>query len=141
LENALNPLSYLSGSIASLNEDLIPEAADGFVTVKRWAFDVLYKLDPSREVLQGAFLTNLYKAFTLARLRKEGRTVDNCLHRIPSAWKQQHPRLVVRYSFRHQIYTLRDFLAFMDGSGDLAQGIKFFGCGLFIRSPDTVLVT
>ncbi|KAI9455099.1 hypothetical protein BJY52DRAFT_1417616 [Lactarius psammicola] len=135
LENALNPISYHTGSIASLNEDLIPEAADGFVTVKRWAFDVMYKLDPSREELQGAFLTNLYKAFTLAQIRKEGRTVDNCLRRIPSAWKQQHPRLVVRYSPYHQIYTLRDFLAFMDGSGDLAQGIKFFGYMVQIRLP------
>ncbi|KAI9453664.1 hypothetical protein BJY52DRAFT_807601 [Lactarius psammicola] len=55
LENAMNSILYLTGSITSLNEDLIPEAADGFVTVKRWAFDVLYKLDPSREELQGAF--------------------------------------------------------------------------------------
>ncbi|KAH8984685.1 hypothetical protein EDB92DRAFT_1470073 [Lactarius akahatsu] len=135
LENALNPLSYLSGSIASLNEDLIPDAADGFVTVQRWAFDVLYSLDPSRDEVQGAFLTNLYKAFTLARLRQEGRTVDNCLFRIPSARKQQHPRLVVRYPSGHQIYTLRDFLAFMDGSGDLAQGIKFFGYMVQNRLP------
>ncbi|KAH9005755.1 hypothetical protein EDB86DRAFT_2843047 [Lactarius hatsudake] len=134
LENALNPLSYLNGSISSLNRDLIPEAADGFVTVQRWAFDVLYKLNPSRDELQGAFLTNLYKAFTLARLRQDGR-VDNCLFRIPSAWKQQHPRLVVHYPFRRQIYTLRDFLAFMDGSGDLAQGIRFFGYMVQIRLP------
>ncbi|KAH9017008.1 hypothetical protein EDB85DRAFT_2017856 [Lactarius pseudohatsudake] len=134
LENALNPLSYLNGSISSLNRDLIPEAADGFVTVQRWAFDVLYKLNPSRDELQGAFLTNLYKAFTLARLRQDGR-VDNCLFRIPSAWKQQHPRLVVHYPFRRQIYTLHDFLAFMDGSGDLAQGIKFFGYMVQIRLP------
>ncbi|KAH9075547.1 hypothetical protein EDB83DRAFT_2312005 [Lactarius deliciosus] len=134
LENALNPLSYLNGSISSLNRDLIPEAADGFVTVQRWAFDVLYKLNPSRDELQGAFLTNLYKAFTLARLRQDGR-VDNCLFRIPSARKQQHPRLVVHYPFRRQIYTLRDFLAFMDGSGDLAQGIRFFGYMVQIRLP------
>ncbi|KAH9065003.1 hypothetical protein EDB87DRAFT_1574726 [Lactarius vividus] len=134
LENALNPLSYLNGSISSLNKDLIPEAADGFVTVQRWAFDVLYKLNPSRDDLQGAFFTNLYKAFTLARLRREGR-VDNCLFRIPSAWKQQHPRLVVYYPSRHPIYTLRDFLAFMNGSGDLAQGIKFFGYMVQIRLP------
>ncbi|KAH9172874.1 hypothetical protein EDB89DRAFT_2069331 [Lactarius sanguifluus] len=129
LENALNPLTYFSGSIASLNEDLIPEAADGFVTVKRWAFDVLYTLDPSREGLQGAFLTNLYKAFTLARLRKEGRTVDNCLRRIPCAWKpeQKHPRLPVTcYRPGRRFYTLGHFLAFMDGSGDLEQGTKFF---------------
>ncbi|KAH8984689.1 hypothetical protein EDB92DRAFT_2033428 [Lactarius akahatsu] len=126
LENALNPLTYFSGSIASLKEDLIPEATDGFVTVKQWAFDVLYKLDPSRAELQGAFLTNLYKAFMLARLRKEGRTIDNCLFRIPSARRQRHPRLVVRDPSGHRIYTLPDFLAFMDGSGDLAQGIKFF---------------
>jgi len=106
------------------------------VTVKRWAFDVLYKLEPSREELQGAFLTNLYKAFTLARLRKEGRTVDDCLRRIPSAWKQKHPRLIY-YRPGRQIYTLRNFLAFMDGSGDLAQGIEFFRCGSSIRSPDT----
>ncbi|KAH8984688.1 hypothetical protein EDB92DRAFT_1950637 [Lactarius akahatsu] len=135
LENALNPLSYLNGSISSLNKDLIPEAAHGFVTVQRWAFDVLYKLNPSRDDLQGAFLTNLYKAFTLARLRKEGRAVDNCLFRIPSAWKQPHPRLVFHFPPRHQIYTLPDFLAFMDGSGDLAQGIKFFGYMVQIRLP------
>ena len=125
----MNPISYLNGSICSLNKDLIPEAADGFVTVKRWAFDVLYKLNPSRDDLQGAFLTNLFKAFTLARLRQDGRTVDGCLFRIPSAWKQRHPRLVVRYPSGRQIYTLRDFLAFIDGSGDLAQGVQFFGCG------------
>ncbi|KAH9172877.1 hypothetical protein EDB89DRAFT_842082 [Lactarius sanguifluus] len=135
LENALNPLSYLNGSISSLNKDLIPEAAHGFVTVQRWAFDVLYKLNPSRDDLQGAFLTNLYKAFTLARLRNEGRSVDNCLFRIPSAcqWKQPHPRLVFRSPSGHQIYTLRDFLAFIDGSGDLAQGIKFFRYMVQIR--------
>ena len=137
----MNSILYLTGSITSLNEDLIPEAADGFVTVKRWAFDVLYKLDPSREELQGVFLTNLYKAFTLARLRKEGRTVDNCLRYIPSARKQKHPRLVVHHSPRFQTYMLPDFLAFMDGSGNLDQGIKFFRCGSSIRSPVTVLLT
>ncbi|KAH9065001.1 hypothetical protein EDB87DRAFT_1756197 [Lactarius vividus] len=138
LENALNPLTYFSGSIASLNEDLIPEAAVGLVTVKRWAFDVLYTLDPSREKLQGAFLTNLYKAFTLARLQKEGRTVDNCLRRIPCAWKpeQKHPRLpVICYRPGHQFYTLGHFLAFMDGSGDLEQGTKFFGFMVRERLP------
>ncbi|KAI9455095.1 hypothetical protein BJY52DRAFT_1417613 [Lactarius psammicola] len=77
LENALNPLSYLNGSISSLNKYLIPEAAVGFATVQRWAFDVLYNLNPSRDELQGAFLTNLYKASTLARLRREGRAVDD----------------------------------------------------------------
>ncbi|KAH9172875.1 hypothetical protein EDB89DRAFT_2229121 [Lactarius sanguifluus] len=135
LENALNPLSYLSGSIASLNEDLIPEAADGFVTVQRWAIDVLYRLNPSRDDLQGAFLTNLYKSFTLARLRKEGRTVDDCLFRIPSAQEQRHPQLILRSPSGHLIYMLHDFLAFMDGSGDLAQGIKFFGYMVRIRLP------
>ena len=124
----MNPLSYLNGSISSLNRELIPEVADGLVTIKRWAFDVLYKLNPSKDELQGEFLTNLFKAFTLARLRREGRSIDGCLFRIPSAWNQQHPRLVVRYPGRYH-YTLRDFLAFMDGSGDLARGIKFFGCG------------
>ena len=137
----MSPLSYLNGSVFSLNKDLIPEAADAFVTVQRWAFDVLYTLNPSRGELQGAFLTNLYKAFTLARLRQEGRAVDDCLFRIPFAcqWNQQHPRLVVRYPFRHPIYTLRDFLAFMNGSGDLAQGIKFFGYDSSIILPDIVL--
>ena len=129
LENALNPLLYLSGSIFTLNEDLIKEAKDGFLTVKRWAFDVLYTLNPSREELQGAFLTNLCKAFILGRLRKDGRTVDDCLRRIPSTslWKQPHPRLIVFRKFGFRIYTLHNFLAFMDGSGDLAQGVKFFG--------------
>ena len=125
----MNPLSYLNGSISSLNKDLIPEAAEGFVIVKRWAFDVLYKLNPSRDDLQGAFITNLFKAFTLARLRQEGRTLDGCLFRIPSARRQKHPRLIVRYPSGRQIYTLHDFLAFMDGSGNLARGVKFFGCG------------
>ncbi|KAH9022664.1 hypothetical protein EDB84DRAFT_1441149 [Lactarius hengduanensis] len=129
LESALNPLYYLSGSLASLNKDLIPEAANAFGTVQRWALDVLSNLDPSQDDQQGAFLTDLYRAFTLARLR-QGRTVDNCLFRIPSSWKRRHPRLVVRYPDGHQFYTLRDFLAFMDGSGDLAQGIKFFGYGI-----------
>ena len=138
----MNPLSYFNGSLSSLNRDLIPEVADGFVTVKRWAFDVLYKLNPSRDELQGEFLTNLFKAFMLARLRREGRTIDGCLFRIPSAWswKQQHPQLVVRYPGR-QIYTIRDFLAFMDGSGDLARGIKFFGCGSSAWQLVTVLLT
>jgi hypothetical protein len=128
LENALNPLLYLSGSISILNEDTIKEANDGLLTVKRWAFDVLYKLDPSREELQGAFLTNLYKAFTLGRLRKDGRTVDDCLHHIPSTYsrKQRHPRLVVSHPSGFQTYTLHDFLRFIDGSGDLAQGVRFF---------------
>ena len=125
----MNPISYLNGSICSLNKDLIPEAADGFVTVKRWAFDVLYKLNPSRDDLQGAFLTNLFKAFTLARLRQDGRIVD--LFHIPSARSQRHPRLVVRYPYGRYIYTLHDFLAFIDGSGDLARGVQFFGCGSF----------
>lgn len=113
----------------TLNEDLIKEAANGFLTVKRWATDVLYTLNPTREELQGAFLTNLSKAFILERLRNDGRTVDDCLRRIPSAsvWKQPHPRLVIFRPFGFRIYTLHDFLAFMDGSGDLAQGVKFFG--------------
>jgi hypothetical protein len=138
LENALNPLLHISGSISMLNEDLIPEAADGFSTVKRWAFDVLYSLNPSRDELQGEFLTNLFKAFTLGRLRQDGHTVDDCLRRIPSAnsRKQRHPRLIVKLSFGDQIYTLHDFLAFMDGSGHLEQGIKFFRCRLSLRPLD-----
>ena len=129
LENALNPLLYLSGSIFTLNEDLIKEAANGFLTVKRWAFNVLYKLNPLREELQGAFLTNLCKAFMLGRLRNDGWTVDGCLRRIPctSLRKQPHPRLVIPRRPGFPIYTLRDFLAFMNGSGDLARGVEFFG--------------
>ena len=128
LANALNPLLHLSGSISTLNEDLIPEAADGFSTVKRWAFDVLYTLDPSRGQNQGAFLTNLYMAFTLGRLRQDGLTVYDCLRRIPSttSWRQRHPRLIVFHPSGFRIYTLYDFLAFIDGSGDLAQGVRFF---------------
>ena len=128
LANALNPLSHLSGSISTLNEDLIPEAAHGFLTVKRWAFDVLYTLNPSRGELQGAFLTNLYTAFTLGRLRQDGFTVYDCLRRIPSttSLKQRHPRLIFFDPSGFQIYTLHDFLAFTDGSGDLAQGVRFF---------------
>lgn len=128
LENALNPLLYLSGSISALNEDTIKEATDGLLTVKRWAFDVLYTLNPSREELQGAFLTNLCKAFTLGRLRKDGRNIDDCLHRIPFTFsrKQRHPRLIVFHPSGFQIYTLRDFLRFIDGSGDLERGIRFF---------------
>jgi hypothetical protein len=117
LENALNPHSYLCGSFFSLNKVLVPEAADGFATVHRWARDILSKLDPSPEDLQGAFLTDLYKAFTFARLRRDG------LFRVPSS---RHPRLVVRYPSGRQFYTLRDFLSFMDGSGDLERGIRFF---------------
>ena len=128
LANALNPLLHLSGSISTLNEDLIPEAADGFSTVKRWAFDVLYTLSPSRGELQGAFLTNLYTACILGRLRQDDFTVYDCLRRIPSttSWRQRHPRLIVFHPFGFQIYTLHDFLAFIDGSGDLAQGVRFF---------------
>ena len=139
LENALNPLSYRCGSISSLNKDSIPEAANGFATVKRWALEVLYSLDPSRDDVQGSFLTDLYKAFTLARLRQEGRAVDHFLFRIPSARNQQHPRLVVRDPSGCHIYTLRDFLAFMNGSGNLAQGIKFFGYATSIIPSDIVL--
>ncbi len=40
-----------------MDKDLIPEAADGLVTVKRWASDVLYKLNPFQDDLQGVFLT------------------------------------------------------------------------------------
>ena len=129
LENALNPLLYFCGSIFTLNEDLIKEAANGFLTVKRWAIDVLYTLNPLREELQGAFLTNLCKAFILGRLRNDGRTVDDCLRRIPSTslWKQPHPRLLFFRPSGFRVYTLVDFLAFMDGSGDLAQGVRFFG--------------
>jgi len=128
LANALNPLLHLSGSISTLNEDLIPEAAHGFLTVKRWALDVLYTLNPSRGELQGAFLTNLYTAFTLGRLRQDGFTVYDCLRRIPSttSWWQRHPRLIFYDPFGFQIYTLHDFLGFIDGSGDLAQGVRFF---------------
>jgi hypothetical protein len=134
LENALNPLLHISGSISTLNEDLIPEAAHGFSTVKRWAFDVLYKLNPSRDELQGAFLTNLYKAFTLGRLRQGGLSVDRCLRHIPSTKfrEQRHPRLVSDRPSGNQVYTLDDFLAFMDGSGHLEQGISFFKCGLSV---------
>ena len=128
LENALNPLLNPSGSISVLVEDLIPEAAYGFLTVKRWAFDVLYTLNPSRPELQGAFLTNLFTAFTLGRLRQDGFTVDDCLRRIPSktSWWQRHPRLIFFLPNGFQIYTLHHFLAFIDGSGDLAQGVRFF---------------
>jgi hypothetical protein len=140
LESALNPLLYLSGSISALNEDTIKEATDGLLTVKRWAFDVLYKLNPSRGELQGAFLTNLCKAFTLGRLRKDGCTVDDCLHRIPStrSWRQRHPRLIVFHPSGFQTYTLHDFLRFVDGSGDLAQGVRFFR--YVIKSPKLLLV-
>ena len=128
LGNALNPLLHLSGSISTLNESLIPEAADGLSTVKRWAFDVLYALDPSRLNLQGAFLTNLFTAFTLGRLHQDGRTVDEYLHRIPSTTlqNQPHPRLIFTLPSGSRIYTLHDFLCFMDGTGDLARGIRFF---------------
>jgi hypothetical protein len=137
LENALNPLLHFSGSISNLNQDLIPEAADGFSTVKRWAFDVLHTLNPSRDELQGSFLTSLWKAFTLAQLRQDGRAVNDCLRRIPSATseKRQHPRLITSSQSGHPIYTLPAFLAFMDGSGNLAQGISFFRCGSSIRPP------
>jgi hypothetical protein len=128
LENALNPLLYQSGSISTLNEDLIKEATNGFSTVKRWAFDVLYKLNPSREELRGAFLTNLCKAFVLGRLQQDGRSIDDCLRHIPSAysWKQRHPRLEFYHPSGRRIHTLPDFLAFIDGSGDLERGIRFF---------------
>ena len=140
LENALNPLLYLSGSISTLNEDTIKEATDGLLTVKRWAFDVLYKLNPSIEGLQGEFLTNLCKAFTLGRLRKDGRAVDDCLHHIPSTYlrKQRHPRLISFHPSGFQKYTLHDdLLRFIDGSGYLAQGIRFFR---YVRqiSKDTI---
>ena len=140
LENALNPLLHLNGSISTLNEDLIPEAAEGFSTVKRWADDVLYALNPSKAELQGEFLTNLYKAFTLVRLRQDG-TVDYSLRRIPSATsrKQRHPRLTISLP-SSKIYTLYDLLAFMDRSGDLAQGIKFFRCAC-PSDPQTALLT
>ncbi len=129
LGNALNPLLHLSGTISILNENLIPEAADGFSTVKRWAFDVLYALNPSRLNLQGVFLTNLSTAFTLGRLHQDGHgTVDEYLHRIPSTTLrgQPHPHLVFKLLSGSPIYTLHDFLGFIDGTGDLARGIRFF---------------
>ena len=127
LGNALNPLLHLSGSISILDKNLIPEAADGFSTVKRWAFDVLYSLNPSRLNLQGAFLTNLSTAFTLGRIHQDGRTVDEYLHRIPSTSLrgQPHPHLIFKLP-SGPIYTLHDFLSFIDGTGDLARGIRFF---------------
>ena len=110
--------------------------------VHRWARDVLSKLDPSQEDLQGAFFTDLYKVFTFARLRQDGRTVGGSLFRIPSAIRNQHhPRLVVRYPSGQPFYILCDFLSFMDGSGDLERGIRFFECGLSIISPDIASVT
>jgi hypothetical protein len=129
LGNALNPLLHHSGAISILNKNLIPEAADGFLTVKRWAFDVLYSLNPSRLNLQGAFLTNLFTAFTLGRLHQDGRTVDEYLHRIPSTTlrNQPHPRLIFKLPpSGSPIYTLHDFLGFIDSTGDLARGIRFF---------------
>jgi hypothetical protein len=128
LGNALSPLLHHSGGISILDENLIPEAADGFSTVKRWAFDVLYALNPSRVNLQGAFLTNLSTAFTLGRLHQDGRTVDEYLHRIPSTTlrDQPHPRLIFKHPSGSSIYTLHDFLGFIDGTGDLARGIRFF---------------
>jgi hypothetical protein len=128
LENAINPLLYYSGSISTMNDDLIREAANGFLVVKRWVVDVLYALNPSREDLQGAFLTNLCKAFMLGRLRNDGRTVDDHLHRIPSTTLrgQPHPRLIICLPSGFNIYTLHDLLGFIDGTGDLARGIRFF---------------
>ncbi|KAH9075544.1 hypothetical protein EDB83DRAFT_2515178 [Lactarius deliciosus] len=126
LESALNPLYYLSGTLASLNKDLIPDAANAFATVQRWALDVLSNLDPSRDDHQGAFLTELYKAFTLTRLRQRGRVVVERLRRIPCAWNHKDPRLVVYHPDGSQTYRLHDFLAFLDSSGSLEQGIEFF---------------
>ena len=128
LENALNPILYYSGSISTINDDLIKEAENGFLVVKRWVVDVLYTLNPSREELQGAFLTNLCKAFMLGRLRNDGRTVDDYLHRIPSTIirGQPHPRLIFRLPSGFKIYTLHDLLGFIDGTGDLSRGIRFF---------------
>jgi hypothetical protein len=125
-----------------LDEDLIPEAADGFSVVKKWAFDVLYTLNPSKDELQGEFFTNLYKAFTLARLQQDGHKIDDSLRRIPSATskKQRHPRLIHHPPSGKPIYTLSDFLALMDRSGDLAQGITFFRCDLSVI-PQHVLLT
>ncbi|KAH8981163.1 hypothetical protein EDB86DRAFT_3051652, partial [Lactarius hatsudake] len=126
LESALNPLYYLSGSLASLKKGLIPEAADAFSTVQRWALDVLSNLDPSQDDHQGAFLTELYKAFTLTRLRQRGRVVNERLRYIPCAWNHKDPRLVVCHTDGSQIYRLHDFLAFLGGSGSLEQGFEFF---------------
>lgn len=137
MENALNPLYYLSGSHASLNKDLIPEAANAFVTVQRWALDVLSNLDPSQDDHQGAFLTDICKAFTLTRLRQQSRVINERLRRIPCAWNHKDPRLVVCLPDGSQIYRLRDFLAFLDGSGSLKQGVEFFRCGSSVRPPGT----
>ncbi|KAH9172882.1 hypothetical protein EDB89DRAFT_1885655 [Lactarius sanguifluus] len=126
LESALNPLYYLSGSLTSLNNDLIPEAADAFSTVQRWALDVLSNLNPSQDDHQGFFLTDLYKALTLTRLRQRGRVINERLRYIPCAWNRKDPRLVVCHPDGSQIYRLRDFLAFVDGSGSLEQGTDFF---------------
>ena len=130
LENALNPLLHVGGSISTLNEDLIPEVTDGFTTVKRWALDVLRALDPSKDEAQGNFLTNLYKAFTLGRLRQDSHTFGDCLRRIPSATSrmQWHPRLVIGLPSGNPVYALDGFLTFISGSGHLDQGIRFFRC-------------
>jgi hypothetical protein len=130
LENALNPLLHVNGSISNLNKDMIPEASEGFAIVQSWALYALRTLDPSKHEAQGDFLTNLSKAFTLRRLRQNDDDFDSCLCSIPSATslEQRHPRLVVDLPDGKQLYALSYFTAFIDGSGDLGHGIRFFRC-------------
>ncbi|KAI0258663.1 hypothetical protein BC834DRAFT_696808 [Gloeopeniophorella convolvens] len=137
-ESALNPLLHLSGSAPSFNEERVWEASQGLSTVKRWALDVLYSLNPSRQELQGAFLTNLCKAFAVGTIHCDGQTaIDSHLHRLPCATsrRQWYPRLVIRRPKGPPIHALHNLLAFLDGTGDLHRGVTFLCHLVFERIP------
>ncbi|KAI0321924.1 hypothetical protein OF83DRAFT_1289699 [Amylostereum chailletii] len=131
LESALCPLLYTNGSMSLFRPDLVPVASEGFSVVKQWTADVLYGLDPSRENLRSAFLTNFLNAAKLGLrldVLDEVRVVERCLDSIPcvrSRW-HQHPELMdFRGRYVRPFNNLHNLVAFMRREGDLASAVRF----------------
>jgi hypothetical protein len=136
----LNPLFYLNGSISTTQLDLIPEANTGFPIVKQWIEDILFSLNPSRQELQGRFVTNLMKATNIG-FHLDDYFVHDCLKRIPAVRHayfeydqlarmqrpQIHPGLLLRRPLQAPFYVLRGLLDFLGkGAGvNLKHGILF----------------
>ncbi|KAI0317333.1 hypothetical protein OF83DRAFT_1172069 [Amylostereum chailletii] len=133
LENALNPLLYLNGSMSLLRPSMIrfPGATEAFTVVKQWAADVLDTLKPSQPKFQPMFLTFFLSASTLGlRLdeRDRIRVFDRCLPRNRCvAWPRvQYPALQIhRGQDRPPRYVLHDLVNFLRSEQDFQQGATF----------------
>ncbi|KAH9075550.1 hypothetical protein EDB83DRAFT_2549245 [Lactarius deliciosus] len=96
---------------------------DGFVTVKRWAFDVLYYARSIQRKTSRSFPYEPVQgvhASTDSEKKVAPLIIAYAAFPVPGS-----PSKSIRDS-QSSFYTLGHFLAFMDGSGDLEQGTKFF---------------